>query len=45
MLAKLPVGVTLKAGKHRVRKLSKGFVVVDGERLTEKQAAAKIHRG
>lgn len=45
MMGKLPVGVTLRAGKHRVRKLSKGYVVVDGERLTEAQAAAKIHRG
>jgi len=43
MLTKLPVGVTMKAGKHRVRKLSKGFAVVDGERLTMKDAAAKLH--
>ena len=45
MLDKLPVGVTLKAGKHRVRKLSKGYVVIDGVRLTDKEAAKKIHRG
>ena len=45
MMDKLPIGVTIQAGKHRVRKLSKGYVVVDGERLTSKQAAAKIHRG
>lgn len=43
MLTKLPVGVTMKAGKHRVRKLSKGFVVIDGERLSMKDAAAKLH--
>lgn len=43
MLSKLPVGVTMKAGKFRVRKLSKGFVVVDGERLSMKDAAAKLH--
>lgn len=45
MLDKLPVGVTLKAGKHRIRKLSRGYVVVDGVRLTDKEAAKKIHRG
>lgn len=45
MLDKLPIGVTIKAGKHRVRKLSKGYVVVDGVRLTDKEAAKKIHRG
>lgn len=43
MLAKLPVGVTMQAGKHRVRKLSKGYVVIDGERLGMKDAAAKLH--
>jgi hypothetical protein len=43
MLTKLPIGVTMKAGKHRVRKLSKGYVVIDGERLGYKDAAAKLH--
>lgn len=44
LLAKLPVGETVMLGKRRVRKLSKGYVVVDGERLTTTQAAVKIHR-
>jgi hypothetical protein len=45
MMAALAEGVTVKVGAHRVRKLSKGYVVVDGERLTTTQAAAKLHRG
>lgn len=45
LLNKLPEGETVTLGGRRVRKLSKGFVVVDGERLPAKQAAAKIHRG
>ena len=45
LLSKLPVGETVTLSGHRVRKLSKGYVVVDGERLTSSQAAAKIHRG
>jgi hypothetical protein len=45
MMAALAEGVTVKVGAHRIRKLSKGYVVVDGERLTTTQAAAKLHRG
>jgi hypothetical protein len=45
MMAALAEGVTVKVGTHRIRKLSKGYVVVDGERLTTTQAAAKLHRG
>lgn len=45
LLSKLPVGETVTLSGRRVRKLSKGYVVVDGIRLSDKQAAAKIHRG
>lgn len=45
LLSKLPVGETVTLSGRRVRKLSKGYVVVDGERLTSSEAAAKIHRG
>lgn len=45
LLNKLPIGETVTLGGCRVRKLSKGFVVINGERLTAKEAAAKIHRG
>ena len=45
LMSKMPQGETVMLGKHRVRKLGKGYVVVDGVRLTTTQAAAKIHRG
>jgi hypothetical protein len=45
LLAKMPIGQTATLSGHRVRKLSKGYVVIDGIRLSDKQAAAKIHRG
>lgn len=43
MLSRLPIGKTVQAGSHRVRKLSKGYAVIDGERLSMKDAAAKLH--
>lgn len=46
LLAALPEGQTVTLGRGcRVRRLSKGYFVVNGERLTTKQAAIRLHRG